>query len=160
MPFDELSPLAPHERPITPARAAPLVMAIDDSPIIRTVIEYTLARVGVRVVTFADGLSAFRALQEQQTPVPDLLLLDIGLPRMTGYEIADLLRGASAYSHIRIVMLSGRDGLLDKVRSRLAGVHDFISKPFKASELAALVCDRLGMPFPDSAHAPSSDTVE
>jgi twitching motility two-component system response regulator PilG len=127
-------------------QARPLVMAIDDSPIIRTIIEYTLARVGVRIVTFADGMSAMRALQEQQAPVPDLLLLDIGLPRMNGYEVANLLR--SVYRDLPIIMLSGHDGLLDKVRGRLAGAHDFIGKPFKPSELAALVCKRLGLDTP------------
>jgi twitching motility two-component system response regulator PilG len=134
-----------------PARSAPLVMAIDDSPIIRTVIEHTLARVGIRVIAFADGPNALRALQEQRAPVPDLLLLDIDLPRMTGYEIVDLLRSASAYRDIHIVMLSGHNGILDKVRSRIAGAQDYIRKPFKASDLAKLVCDRLGIPAPASA---------
>jgi DNA-binding response OmpR family regulator len=124
-------------------QSKPLVMAIDDSPIIRTIIEYTLARVGVRVVTFADGVSAMRALQEQSASVPDLLLVDVDLPRMSGYEVADLLH--SAYHDVPIVMLSGHDGLLDKMRGRLAGAHDFIGKPFKPSELAALVCRRLGI---------------
>jgi DNA-binding response OmpR family regulator len=124
-------------------------MAIDDSPIIRTIIEYTLARVGVHVITFADGMSAMRALQERRASVPDLLLLDVDLPRMTGYEIADLWH--SSYHDVPIVMLSGHDGILDKMRSRLAGAHDFISKPFKPSELAALVCRRLGIDGPGSA---------
>ena len=62
-------------------------MAIDDSPVIRTIIEYTLARVGFQVVAYADGMSAMRALQEGQTVVPDLLLLDVDLPRMSGYEL-------------------------------------------------------------------------
>jgi twitching motility two-component system response regulator PilG len=118
-------------------------MAIDDSPVIRTIIEHTLARVGVRVMTFADGVSAMRALQEQQTPVPDLLLLDVDLPRMSGYEVADLLR--DAYRDVPVIMLSGHVGLLAKMRGRLAGAHDFIGKPFKPSDLAALVCRYLGI---------------
>lgn len=121
-------------------------MAIDDSPIIRTIIEFTLARVGVRVITFADGMTAMRALQERRASAPDLLLLDVDLPRMNGYEVADLLH--SAYRDVPVIMLSGHNGLLDKVRSRLVGARDFISKPFKPSELAALVCRRLGMDAP------------
>jgi DNA-binding response OmpR family regulator len=121
----------------------PVVMAIDDSPVVRTIIEYTLARVGLQVVAFADGMSAMRALQEGQTGVPDLLVLDVDLPRMSGYEVADLLRGA--HREMPIIMLSGHAGVLDKVRGRLAGAHDFMSKPFKPSELAALVCRRLGV---------------
>jgi twitching motility two-component system response regulator PilG len=124
-------------------QSRPIVMAIDDSPVIRTIIEYTLARVGLQVVTYADGMSAMRALQEGQTVVPDLLLLDVDLPRMSGYEVADLLRGA--HRDMPIIMLSGHAGMLDKVRGRLAGAHDFMSKPFKPSELAALVCRRLGI---------------
>jgi twitching motility two-component system response regulator PilG len=124
-------------------QSRPIVMAIDDSPVIRTIIEYTLARVGLQVVTYADGMSAMRALQDGQTEVPDLLLLDVDLPRMSGYEVADMLR--SAHRDMPIIMLSGHDGILDKVRGRLAGAHDFMSKPFKPSELAALVCRRLGI---------------
>jgi twitching motility two-component system response regulator PilG len=123
-------------------------MAIDDSPVIRTIIEHTLARVGVRAITFADGMSAMRALQESQAPVPDLLLLDVDLPRMSGYEVADLLRGA--YRDVPVIMLSGHDGLLAKMRGRLVGAHDFIGKPFKPGDLAALVCRRLGIDTPDS----------
>jgi twitching motility two-component system response regulator PilG len=130
-------------------QSRPLVIAIDDSPIIRTIIEYTLARVGVRVVTFADGMSAMRALQGQSASAPDLVLVDVDLPRMSGYEVADLLH--SAYHDVPIVMLSGHDGLLDKMRGRLAGAHDFIGKPFKPSELATLVCRRLGIDGPGTA---------
>ncbi len=127
-------------------QSIPLVIAIDDSPVIRTIIEHTLARVGLRVVTFPDGMSAMRALQEKQTAVPDLLVLDVDLPRMSGYEVADLLHGA--YRDVPIVMLSGHHGILDKMRGRLAGAHDFLGKPFKPSELAALVCQRLGIEAP------------
>jgi len=126
----------------------PVVMAIDDSPVIRTIIEYTLARVGLQVVAYPDGMSAMRALQEGQTGVPDLLLLDVDLPRMSGYEVADLLRGA--HRDMAIIMLSGHAGVLDKMRGRLAGAHDFMRKPFKPSELAALVCQRLGVDTSDA----------
>ena len=132
-----------------PDQSRPLVMAIDDSPIIRTIIEHTLARVGLQVIAFADGVSAMRALQEQSASVPDLLLVDVDLPRMTGFEVVDLLHGA--YHDVPIIMLSGHDGFLDKMRGRLAGATDFISKPFKPSELAALVCRRLGVEGPGAA---------
>jgi DNA-binding response OmpR family regulator len=132
-----------------PDQSRPLVMAIDDSPIIRTIIEHTLARVGIQVMTFTDGMSAMRALQEQSAPVPDLVLVDVDLPRMTGFEVVDLLH--SAYHTMPIIMLSGHDGLLEKMRGRLAGATDFISKPFKPSELAALVCRRLGVAGPGVA---------
>jgi twitching motility two-component system response regulator PilG len=69
---------------------------------------------------------------------------------MSGYEVADLLH--SAYRDVPIIMLSGHDGLLDKMRGRLAGAHDFIGKPFKPNELAALVCRRLGVDRPGTAH--------
>jgi twitching motility two-component system response regulator PilG len=77
------------------------------------------------------------------------LLVDVDLPRMSGYEVADLLH--STYHDVPIVMLSGHDGLLDKMRGRLVGAHDFIGKPFKPSELATLVCRRLGIDGPGEA---------
>jgi DNA-binding response OmpR family regulator len=94
-------------------------------------------------------MSAMRALQEQSAPIPNLVLVDVDLPRMTGFEVVDLLH--SAYHDVPIIMLSGHDGLLEKMRGRLAGATDFISKPFKPSELAALVCRRLGVEGPSAA---------
>lgn len=133
---------------------SPLVMVIDDSPAIRTILEHSFARVGIRVVSFADGLAAIGALVARQVSVPDLVLLDIDLPRLDGYEVAAVLRTNAAFAETPILMLSGRDGLVDRVRSRMVGAAGFIAKPFRPGELVATVCEQLGIAPP----APSQPT--
>jgi twitching motility two-component system response regulator PilG len=127
---------------------SPLIMVIDDSPAIRTIVEHSFARVGVRVASFADGLAAIRALAEREVSVPDLVLLDVDLPRLDGFEVAAVLRTNAAFAETPILMLSGRDGLVDRVRSKLVGASSFIAKPFRASDLVAIVCERLGIAPP------------
>lgn len=124
---------------------SPLVMVIDDSPAIRTIVEHTFARVGVQVVSFPDGLAAIGALVERRVPAPDLVLLDIDLPRLDGYEVAAILRTNAAFADVPILMLSGRDGLMDRVRSKMVGAGAFIAKPFRPAELVAIVGERLGI---------------
>src|SRR5947209_18775250 len=70
----------------------PSIMVIDDSAAVRTVIQIAFRRVGVEVTAFEDGISAIKALTREEAPVPSVLLLDLGLPRMNGYEVATLLR--------------------------------------------------------------------
>jgi DNA-binding response OmpR family regulator len=128
-----------------------LILAVDDSPTVRTVIEYAFARLGIQVISFSDGLSAIRALLERRVPVPDIVLLDIGLPRMDGFEFAGILRSHPAFAELPIVMLSSRDGVIDRMRSKVVGARGHISKPFRVAELVATVCEYLGIPVPTPA---------
>jgi twitching motility two-component system response regulator PilG len=115
------------------------VMVIDDSMTVRTVIEATLQRDGYEVSSFTDGLAAMAAMSRGEVNVPDLLLLDIGLPKMDGYEVARILRGKGELSRTIIVMLTARDGILDRFRSRIVGASAFISKPFKVDYVRTVV---------------------
>lgn len=121
------------------------VMVIDDSPAVRRVVEISLYRAGIPAVSFEDGLKAMAALQEGVVAAPKVLLLDIGLPRMNGYELARLFRSNPAFQQTRIIMLSAHDGVVDRTRSRLIGAYDFISKPFKAGELVRRIRHALGI---------------
>ncbi len=85
-----------------------LVMVIDNSLTVRKIIETSLRREGIASVSYADGLEALRALQEKRHAVPDLVILDIGLPKMDGYEIARHLKAEQQFGHTVIIMLSGR----------------------------------------------------
>jgi twitching motility two-component system response regulator PilG len=114
----------------------PVVLVVDDSPTVRKIVQLTLQRENIEVVTAADGLSALAAVADAQ---PDLILLDIMLPRMDGYDICKLVRKNMDYSDVPIIMLSGKDGLFDKMRGKLAGSNDYITKPFDSAELVALV---------------------
>lgn len=115
------------------------IMVIDDSMTVRTVIEATLQRDGYLVNSFTDGLTAMAAMSRKEVDVPDLLLLDIGLPKMDGYEVARVLRGKADFGQTVIIMLTARDSIIDRVRSKIVGASAFISKPFKVDYVRDIV---------------------
>lgn len=129
----------------------PLLMLIDDSAPVRKIIEASFSRVGIPTVTFPDGLSAMQALARSEVSVPNLLLLDIGLPKMDGYEVAQILRSHRAFEHTVIIMLTGRDGMLDRLRSRMVGARGYITKPFRVSDVVRTVCGHLHVAAPMAA---------
>ncbi len=120
------------------------VMVIDDSLTVRKIMESSLQREGFRAISFPDGLQAMSALSRGEVPVPDLVLLDVGLPKMDGYEIARAFKQKNRLGNTVIIMLSGRDGVFDKLRGRLAGAKEYITKPFKPAEVIAVVRSHLG----------------
>jgi len=127
------------------------IMVIDDSLVVRRVIEASFARVGIPTVCFPDGLSALNALVKREAPVPDLLLLDIGLPKMDGYEVARTLRVHPEMRDTIIVMLTGHDDVINRMKAMLIGARDFIKKPFRPAELVARCCALLRIPQPSGA---------
>jgi DNA-binding response OmpR family regulator len=127
-----------------------LVMVIDDSTTIRKIIETCLGRQGFQVVGFPDGVEAMRWLMEPTSRVPDLVLLDIGLPKMDGYEVARRLKIKPQFSNTVIIMLSRRDGMIDRLKGRLAGAKDYITKPFKTQDMISVIESYLGgIPAPN-----------
>ncbi len=114
----------------------PVVLVVDDSPTVRKIVQLTLQRERIHVVTAGDGLSALAAVADEQ---PDLILLDIMLPRMDGYNICQVVRRNNAFRDMPIIMLSGKDGLFDKMRGKLAGSTEYITKPFDSAELVQTV---------------------
>jgi twitching motility two-component system response regulator PilG len=123
-----------------------LVMIIDDSLIVRKIIETSLKREGIQSVSYADGVEALLALNERRCPVPDLVILDIGLPKMDGYEVARHLKTKQQFGNTTIIMLSRRDGVIDRLKGRLAGAKDYITKPFRTQEIMSVVRSYLGAP--------------
>ena len=114
----------------------PLVLVVDDSPTIRKIVEVTLKRERIRVMGVGDGLSALAAVADKQ---PQLVLLDITLPGMDGYQICQALKHRPASKHIPVVMLSGRDGFFDRMRGKLAGSTQYVTKPFDPAQLVKAV---------------------
>jgi twitching motility two-component system response regulator PilG len=123
--------------------AEPVVLVVDDSPTVRKIVQLTLQRERIRVVTAGDGLSALAAVSDTQ---PDLILLDIMLPRMDGYNICHLVRNNPEYRDLPIIMLSGKDGIFDKMRGKLAGSTEYMTKPFDSTELVQTVRRYLDSP--------------
>jgi twitching motility two-component system response regulator PilG len=116
--------------------AEPTVLVVDDSPTVRKIVQMTLQREHIRVITASDGLSALTSVADE---MPALILLDIQLPRMDGYHICQIIRKNLQFRQIPIIMLSGKDGLFDKMRGRLAGSTEYLTKPFDSNELVQTV---------------------
>jgi DNA-binding response OmpR family regulator len=116
-----------------------LVMVIDDSATVRKIVETCLKREGFDVKSFPDGVEAMRWLTEPEARIPNLVILDIGLPKMDGYEVARRLKTKPQFSNTVIIMLSRRDGMIDKLKGRLAGAKDYLTKPFKTQDIIAVI---------------------
>jgi len=110
----------------------PRVLLVDDSRVVRKIVEMTLWRERIEVVTASDGLGALARVADAQ---PDLMLLDILLPYMDGYQVCQVIHHHQDYRDLPILLLSGKDSVVDRVRGRLAGSSDYISKPFDTAEL-------------------------
>lgn len=126
-------------------RESPPVMVIDDSLAVRRVVEISLLRVGIPAISFPDGLAAMAALKAGEVAPPRVLLLDIGLPRMNGYELARTFRSNPAFAQTRIVMLSGHDGIVNRTYARMVGASDFIAKPFRSGDFVRRIRGALGL---------------
>ena len=123
------------------------VMVIDDSPTVRKIIETCLRRESFDVLGFTDGVEAMRWItSDPASRIPDLVLLDINLPKIDGYEVARRFKTKSMFNNTIIIMLSRRDGVIDRLKGRLAGAKDYITKPFKTQEIVAIVQEQLNVP--------------
>jgi len=103
------------------------ILVVDDSATVRKLISSKLEKSGHNVVCAEDGVDAMSVLE---STVPDLVLLDIAMPRMDGYSVCKLIRANEATKDVPVVMISGKDGFFDKVRGRMAGTTGYITKPF------------------------------
>jgi len=121
----------------------PRVLLVDDSRVVRKIVEMTLWRERIEVVSATDGLGALAAVRDAQ---PDLMLLDIVLPRMDGYQVCHVVRHHQDYRDLPILLLSGKDSMVDRVRGRMAGSTDYISKPFDPAELVWTIKRYLATP--------------
>src|SRR5262245_779916 len=92
------------------------ILVIDDSPTVRKIFETCLKRAGYQVRSFPDGVGAIRWLTTREASIPDLILLDIVLPRMDGYEVARYFKARPQFSQMIIVMVTRRNGMLDKLK--------------------------------------------
>jgi DNA-binding response OmpR family regulator len=129
------------------------VMVIDDSPTVRKVVETCLRRENFEVRSFVDGVEAIHWLTSPEARIPDLVLLDIGLPKMDGYEVAKRLRTKQQFSNTIIVMLTRRDSVIDRLKGRLAGAKEYITKPFKIQDIVHSVQTQLNLPLSSERYA-------
>lgn len=108
------------------------VLVVDDSITVRRVTQRLLERNGMRVMTAKDGIDALSILQEH---IPDVILLDIEMPRMDGYELATQVRADARLTDIPIVMITSRVGEKHRARAIEIGVNDYLGKPYQENQL-------------------------
>jgi twitching motility two-component system response regulator PilG len=124
------------------------VLIVDDSPTVCKIVSITLRKRGFEVASAGDGVEAMAMIAADQ---PHLILLDITMPRMDGYQLCKLIKGYPQTKQIPVIMLSGKDGFFDRVRGKLVGCADYITKPFDPEMLTAAV-ERF-LPAPTAAAA-------
>lgn len=112
------------------------VMVIDDSKTIRRTAETLLRKAGYEVVTAMDGFEALSKIADHK---PDLIFLDIMMPRLDGYQTCALIKHHRVFRHTPVVMLSSKDGLFDRARGRVVGSDHYITKPFTREDLLAVI---------------------
>jgi len=108
------------------------VMVIDDSNTIRRTAETLLSKAGCDVVTATDGFDSLAKIADSE---PDVIFVDIMMPRLDGYQTCALIKNNSQYQETPVIMLSSKDGLFDKAKGRIVGADDYLTKPFSKSEL-------------------------
>ena len=127
---DELPPLAA----AAPARAALTVMVVDDSPSVRRVMSNFITKAGLTVVIAKDGLEAVEILQ-QSREMPNVILSDVEMPRMDGYELLATLKRQENYRNIPVVMITSRAGEKHRQRALELGASEYVTKPYQDSAL-------------------------
>lgn len=112
------------------------VLVVDDSQVIRRTAEHLLGKAGCKVLTANDGFEALGKILDFR---PDVIFVDVMMPRLDGYRTCALIKGHQGLRHTPVVMLSNQDGLFDRAKGRLVGAEQHLSKPFTRDELITAV---------------------
>lgn len=112
------------------------VMVIDDSKTIRRTAETLLRKVGCEVITATDGFEALSKIADHR---PDIIFVDIMMPRLDGYQTTALIKNNKVFKATPVIMLSSKDGLFDRARGRIVGSEQYLTKPFTKEELLGAI---------------------
>lgn len=112
------------------------VMVIDDSKTIRRTAETLLKKAGCDVITAVDGFEALSKIADQR---PDIIFVDIMMPRLDGYQACALIKHNQLFKTTPVIMLSSKDGLFDRARGRIVGSEQYLTKPFTKEELFSAI---------------------
>jgi two-component system, chemotaxis family, response regulator PixG len=126
-----------------------LIACIDDSPAIGQIMESILSSQGYEVLSILNPLQGISILLERK---PDLIFLDLVMPNTNGYELCTFLRKTTSFQQTPIIILTGNDGVIDRVRAKLTGASEFLGKPPEPQKVLQMVHKYLGVP--DGAAAP------
>ena len=117
------------------------VMVIDDSKTIRRSAETLLKKVGCEVVTAIDGFEALAKITEHK---PDIIFVDIMMPRLDGYQTCALIKNNQTFKGTPVIMLSSKDSIFDRARGRIVGSEKYLTKPFSKEDLINAIADHVG----------------
>lgn len=117
------------------------VMVIDDSKTIRRTAETLLKKSGCEVVTATDGFEALSKILEHR---PNIIFVDIMMPRLDGYQTCALIKNNKIFKDTPVIMLSSKDGLFDRARGRIVGSERYLTKPFTKDELLGAITQYVG----------------
>jgi len=112
------------------------VMVIDDSKTIRRTAETLLKKVGCEVITATDGFEALAKIADHR---PNIIFVDIMMPRLDGYQTTALIKNNKVFKKTPVIMLSSKDGLFDRARGRIVGSEQYLTKPFTKEELLGAI---------------------
>jgi len=118
------------------------VMVIDDSKTIRRTAETLLKKAGCEVVTAIDGFEALAKITDQN---PDVIFIDIMMPRLDGYQTCALIKKNKTYKNTPVILLTSKDGLFDRARGRIVGSDRYLTKPFTKDELLSAIKEHLAV---------------
>ena len=116
------------------------ILVVDDSKTIRRTAETLLSKEGCQVFTAIDGFDALSKIADHQ---PDLIFVDIMMPRLDGYETCSLIKHNKMFKNTPVIMLSSKDGLFDRARGRIVGSEQYLTKPFTKDELLGAVSNQI-----------------
>ncbi|ARU32810.1 two-component system response regulator [Sulfuriferula sp. AH1] len=111
-------------------------MVIDDSNTIRRSAEIFLQQAGCEIILAEDGFDALAKITDRQ---PDVIFVDVMMPRLDGYQTCALIKKNSRFKATPVIMLSSKDGLFDKARGRIVGSNEYLTKPFTKDTLLTAV---------------------
>jgi twitching motility two-component system response regulator PilG len=114
---------------------------IDDSKTIRRTAETLLTKEGCEVFTAVDGFDALSKIADHQ---PDIVFVDIMMPRLDGYQTCSLIKHNKVFKQIPVIMLASKDGLFDRARGRIVGSEHYLTKPFTKDELLGAIEAHVG----------------
>lgn len=116
------------------------VLVVDDSKTIRRTAETLLSKEGCQVFTAIDGFDALSKIADHQ---PDLIFVDIMMPRLDGYQTCSLIKHNKVFKNTPVIMLSSKDGLFDRARGRIVGSEQYLTKPFTRDELLGAITNQI-----------------
>ena len=116
------------------------ILVIDDSKTIRRTAETLLTKEGCQVFTAIDGFDALSKIADHQ---PDLIFVDIMMPRLDGYETCSLIKHNKMFKETPVIMLSSKDGLFDRARGRIVGSEQYLTKPFTKDGLLGAISNQI-----------------